>query len=380
MTLTIEKNGPRDFTHVTEYANMTFSNYSMVLNNTTQDVIIMRPNGSSFPNSAVPIASVFFKDNTDGGVVEPFASTELLKARLIEVDYNGLVEPSGGGSGAVSSVFTRTGAVTAQSGDYNTGQVTEVTNKKYVTDAQLVVIGNTSGTNSGDNATNTQYSGLATSKQDSLTEDNFGTFTNSLTTENAIDDADVWNYRDTSDSGKQKKTLWSNIKTVLKAFFDSFYSTKTRIFLTSDITNGTVADTDVTGFTFTLPASGKVDFTVCLPFSAGANTTGINVGVKVVTGVGANGNVLGNVRTKTRLSTTTTFPVLNIVDQGANATVSYGAMSGVSTAGVTNFSEVSCDLTNLATNTSVTVQIVFASEVASSDVIVKKGASMIINS
>lgn len=38
----------------------------------------------------------------------------------------------------------------------------------YVTDAQLVVIGNTSGTNTGDNATNTQYSGLAASKQDTL--------------------------------------------------------------------------------------------------------------------------------------------------------------------------------------------------------------------
>ena len=34
----------------------------------------------------------------------------------------------------------------------------------YVTDAQLIVIGNTSGTNTGDNATNTQYSGLAASK------------------------------------------------------------------------------------------------------------------------------------------------------------------------------------------------------------------------
>jgi len=42
------------------------------------------------------------------------------------------------------------------------------TNKNFVTDAQLTVIGNTSGTNTGDNATNTQYSGLAASKQDTL--------------------------------------------------------------------------------------------------------------------------------------------------------------------------------------------------------------------
>jgi len=37
-------------------------------------------------------------------------------------------------------------------------------NKNFVTDAQATVIGNTSGTNTGDNATNTQYSGLAASK------------------------------------------------------------------------------------------------------------------------------------------------------------------------------------------------------------------------
>lgn len=38
----------------------------------------------------------------------------------------------------------------------------------YVTDAEKTVIGNTSGTNSGDNATNSQYSGLGASKQDVL--------------------------------------------------------------------------------------------------------------------------------------------------------------------------------------------------------------------
>lgn len=36
----------------------------------------------------------------------------------------------------------------------------------YVTDAEKIVIGNTSGTNTGDNATNSQYSGLAASKAD----------------------------------------------------------------------------------------------------------------------------------------------------------------------------------------------------------------------
>jgi hypothetical protein len=41
-------------------------------------------------------------------------------------------------------------------------------NDNYVSDAQLIVIGNTLGVNTGDNATNSQYSGLATSKQNTL--------------------------------------------------------------------------------------------------------------------------------------------------------------------------------------------------------------------
>ena len=50
----------------------------------------------------------------------------------------------------VSSVFGRTGAVIAQAGDYTTDIVDDTINKRYVTDAQLTVLGNTSGTNTGD--------------------------------------------------------------------------------------------------------------------------------------------------------------------------------------------------------------------------------------
>jgi len=52
--------------------------------------------------------------------------------------------------------------------DATTSDIADSTNKRYVTDAQLTVISNTSGTNTGDNATNSQYSGLASSKQDVL--------------------------------------------------------------------------------------------------------------------------------------------------------------------------------------------------------------------
>lgn len=61
----------------------------------------------------------------------------------------------GGGGGAVDSVNGQTGVVVLDTGD-----IAEVTDANYVSDAQLTVLGNTSGTNTGDNATNSQYSGL----------------------------------------------------------------------------------------------------------------------------------------------------------------------------------------------------------------------------
>ena len=57
--------------------------------------------------------------------------------------------------GTVDSVFGRTGHVVAENGDYTTSLVTESTDKKYVTDAEKTVIGNTSGTNTGDETTST---------------------------------------------------------------------------------------------------------------------------------------------------------------------------------------------------------------------------------
>lgn len=59
------------------------------------------------------------------------------------------------------------GLVTAGA-DATTADIADSTNKRYVTDAQLTVVGNTSGTNTGDNAVNSLYSGLAAAKQDTL--------------------------------------------------------------------------------------------------------------------------------------------------------------------------------------------------------------------
>lgn len=67
---------------------------------------------------------------------------------------------SGGGGGAVTSVNGQTGVVVLDTSD-----VDDSTNRRYVTDAQLVVIGNTSGTNTGDQTNITGNAGTATALQ-----------------------------------------------------------------------------------------------------------------------------------------------------------------------------------------------------------------------
>jgi len=72
------------------------------------------------------------------------------------------------GGGAVDSVNGQTGVVVLDTGDIAT-----VTNKNYVTDAQLTVLGNTSGTNTGDQTTIVGITGTKAQFDTALTDGNF---------------------------------------------------------------------------------------------------------------------------------------------------------------------------------------------------------------
>jgi hypothetical protein len=69
--------------------------------------------------------------------------------------------PNAGITGATKTKITydTKGLVTAGT-DATTADIASSTDKNYVSNAQLIVIGNTSGTNTGDNAVNSNYSGL----------------------------------------------------------------------------------------------------------------------------------------------------------------------------------------------------------------------------
>jgi len=87
----------------------------------------------------------------------------------IQTQLDGKVDENAAITGATKTKITydAKGLVTAGA-DATTADIADSTNKRYVTDAQLTVIGNTSGTNTGDNATNSQYSGLDAAKTNKL--------------------------------------------------------------------------------------------------------------------------------------------------------------------------------------------------------------------
>lgn len=107
---------------------------------------------------------------------------------------------AGGGGGAVDSVNGQTGVVVLDTGD-----ISEITNKKYVTDAQLTVIGNTSGTNSGNESATT-----------------IGALINASTSATP-NDTDL--IATAENAGLLKKITWTSVKAFLKTYFDTLYQT-----------------------------------------------------------------------------------------------------------------------------------------------------------
>jgi hypothetical protein len=123
-----------------------------------------------------------------------------------------LADITGGATNLGYTASPTNGIVTSDTGTDATILLADGTNSGLLKPAKYTVLENTSGTNTGDNATNTQYSGLASSKQDTLVSGtNIKTIEgNSLLGSGNIDlsksDVGLLNVDNTSDANKPVST------------------------------------------------------------------------------------------------------------------------------------------------------------------------------
>jgi len=124
----------------------------------------------------------------------------------LQTALDGKVDENAAITGATKTKITYDSKGLVTSGtDATTADIADSSNKRYVTDAQLTVIGNTSNTNSGDE-----------------TAARIGAIVNGATDYTTPLDADKIGIWDVVNS-LFKSTTWANFKDTLKAYFDTKY-------------------------------------------------------------------------------------------------------------------------------------------------------------
>jgi len=216
-TFKIIKKGTNDFWHWfnSDAKKVAISSFAVVLEEVSQTFSIVYLNGANVPQQAVNVLDIEVIDETDTSDVETFTNVIDLRARLVQLGYTAyligggidnitgliaegtnvtitgdgtLANPyviSATGGGAVDSVNGLTGDVVLDATDVGAEPAKGV-NDNYVTDAQLVVIENTSGTNSGDNTENTTSNAYADAKVEDAIVDGV---TDKAPSQNAVFDA-----------------------------------------------------------------------------------------------------------------------------------------------------------------------------------------------
>jgi len=266
-----------DVIEVANYAALPIPGASGVIYITLDTNKVYRWSGSVYVEIASGVTNLSYTPGVSNGTVNSdtgsdaiiplagtvnaglFSAAEKSKLEGIAPNANVGVIPNAPITGATKTKITydTKGLVTVGE-DATTADIADSTNKRYVTDANLTVINNTSGTNTGDNATNSQYSGLAASKQDNIT----------LTT--------------TGTSGAS--TLVGSTLNIPQ------YSGATNLSYTASPTNGIVNSSTGTGATITLADATNAGLLKPAKFTVLENTSGTNTGdqtLQQVTNLGA---------------------------------------------------------------------------------------------
>jgi len=149
MTFTITKVSDKNFNHSDGLKEMNFSNWEIVFNNTENTLILQMRNGAPFPRKEVLATDVIIKNGTVG-TPETYATTTLIRARLIELGYNALVtsDPSGATSwGSITGTLadqtdlqTELDGKVSKSGDTMTGVLTIETSGVDVEKNALILV------------------------------------------------------------------------------------------------------------------------------------------------------------------------------------------------------------------------------------------------
>jgi len=150
------------------------------------------------------------------------------------------------GSTKTKITYDADGLVTGGA-DATTADIADSTNKRYVTDAQLTVIGNTSGTNTGDQTSVTGNAGTATALQTARTIDGqsfngtanitvIAPGTHAATSKATPVDADELPLVDSAASNVLKRLTWANLKATVKTYFDTLYAAITHTHSLSNLT------------------------------------------------------------------------------------------------------------------------------------------------
>ena len=143
-----------------------------ISDNTTKKIDITQIKAQSPVQSVNSNIGVVVLTKTDIGLSNVDNTSDANKpvSTATQTALDGKVDENAAITGATKTKITYDAKGLVTSGaDATTADIADSTNKRYVTDAQATVIGNTSGTNTGDNAVNSLYSGLAASKQDTIT-------------------------------------------------------------------------------------------------------------------------------------------------------------------------------------------------------------------